>query len=80
MLQLFIEALVVGIAVVIFGTVASWFAGLFFKTKLPPVCEDWNKNYVMEIALFLTGVLTHLFFELVGANKWYCKNSYACTH
>jgi hypothetical protein len=32
----------------------------------------------MEIALFLTGVVTHLGFEFVGGNTWYCKNGVAC--
>lgn len=77
-MQLLIEAIVVGIAVIIFGTLVSWILKCMFKVDLPPVCKDWNKNYVMEIALFLTGVITHFFFELVGANKWYCKNGNAC--
>ena len=49
-----------------------------FKVDLPPVCKDWNKNYIMEISLFLTGFLTHLAFEFMGANKWYCKYGNAC--
>ena len=32
----------------------------------------------MEITLFFTGVFVHLSFELLGINRWYCKNSYAC--
>jgi len=28
----------------------------------------------MEISLFLTGFLVHIFCEYSGINKWYCKN------
>ena len=27
---------------------------------------------------FLLGVIVHLLFEYIGANKWYCKNGNAC--
>ena len=79
MKELFIEALVVGILVVIFGTLASFLIGKFFSIDLPPACKDWNKNYVMEISLFVTGIVTHLICEAIGLNKWYCKNGKACS-
>ena len=77
-MKLFIEALVVGVSVVAFGTLITWIIGNSLKVDLPPVCKDWNKNYVMEISLFLTGFFAHLFFEFTGINKWYCKNGNAC--
>ena len=73
-----LEALVVGIIVVVAGSLVSFLVGLMFKTDLPPVCKDWNKNYVMEISLFFTGVAVHVFCELVGINKFYCLNGAAC--
>ena len=76
--QLIIEAIVVGISIAVFGTVSSYIFGKYFKVKLPPVCKKWNENYAMEVTLFFTGVLAHLFFEFIGINKWYCKNSFAC--
>ena len=78
MIKLLIEAFVVGVILVIVGTFTSMIVGKLFSTDLPPACKDWNKNYVMEICLFLSGALTHLIFEFVGGNKWYCKNGYAC--
>lgn len=78
MQQLIIETIVVGLATMLFGTIASFIVSPLFKIDLPPVCKSWNKNYVMEISLFLTGVLAHLVFELTGLNKWYCKKGYAC--
>lgn len=77
-MKLLIEAVVVGVVVVIMGTLVTWLLGNTFSVDLPPVCKDWNKNYVMEISLFLTGVITHLVFEFAGINKWYCKNGNAC--
>jgi ABC-type antimicrobial peptide transport system permease subunit len=78
MYQLIIEAIVVGIVMMVIGNIVGYFVGKQFATDLPPVCKDWNKNYLMEICLFLTGFIGHLLFELIGANKWYCKNGYAC--
>jgi|TARA_B110000259_G_scaffold104745_1_gene120360 hypothetical protein len=78
MISLFIEAFVVGILIVVIGSIISFVIGRLLKTDLPPVCKDWNKNRVMEICLFLTGFITHLIFEACGANRWYCKNGYAC--
>jgi ABC-type antimicrobial peptide transport system permease subunit len=78
-MKILTEALVVGILIVIIGTIVSFFLGkMVFKVKLPPVCDDWNKNYIMEISFFLTGFLTHLAFECMGTNKWYCKYGNAC--
>lgn len=79
--KLIIEALFVGISTVIVGFVVSQLSKLFIKNKksLPIECKDWNKNHIMEISLFLTGVTLHLFYELVGMNNWYCKHGVACT-
>lgn len=77
-MNLFFEAVLVGIAIVVVGTLISWIFGSLFKIDLPPVCKDWNKNYAMEITLFLTGFFAHLLFELFGFNALYCVNGNAC--
>lgn len=73
------EALVVGVFAVVFGNLV-WYA--LKKTSLnvnsTKECNDWNKNNIKEISLFLTGFIGHIFFELVGVNSWYCKNGSAC--
>ena len=77
MKNLLLEALLVGIVV-------SKTIGFLIKSnkirnvKLPPECESWNENNIMEISLFITGFLSHLLFEFLGANTWYCKNGNAC--
>ena len=78
MYKLLKEAIIVGFVLIIIGTIVSFIVGKVFSTDLPPVCKDWNKNYVMEICLFFTGFTAHLAFEYTGINKWYCNNGYAC--
>lgn len=71
------EAFFVGILTVIVGTLIT----LLFKGKSQSQsqCKDWNKNYVMEWSLFLTGFAIHIICEYMGINKWYCKNGCACS-
>ena len=80
MLMLFIEAILVGILMVIVGS----FVGVGFSIinrQLQPSKKisdtNWNKYFVMEQSLFFTGFFVHLLCEIVGINKWYCKNGYA---
>ncbi len=77
-MKLFIEAVIVGLIIVLVGTAITFVVSKVTAVDLPPTCRVWKKNYTMEIALFLTGVLTHFAFEFVGANSWYCKNGVAC--
>ena len=76
--QLLLEAIIVGISTVIVGSLIGFIVSLFIKNDLPELCKNWNKFYAMEITLFVAGILGHLFFEFSGANKWYCKNGFAC--
>jgi|TARA_B110000259_G_scaffold187788_1_gene243322 membrane protein DedA with SNARE-associated domain len=78
-MKLIIEALVVGILTVIVGSMVGYIVGSVLGTDLPLVCKDWNKKNAMEISLFLTGFVLHLLFEVLGGNKWYCKNGVACS-
>lgn len=77
-MNLIAEAVVVGLFIVIIGTIVAATVGKLFKVDLPPVCSDWNRNYTMEISLFVTGVLGHFLFETIGANAWYCRHGNAC--
>tara|TARA_Y100000389_G_C17322634_1_gene443872 strand:- start:95 stop:367 length:273 start_codon:yes stop_codon:yes gene_type:complete len=75
---LILEAVLVGVVLVVVGTVVTYGVSKFSTSDLPPVCKDWNKNYMMELSLFATGVLTHLTFEVLGLNKLYCRHGFAC--
>jgi len=77
-LKLFIEAIVVGIGLIIVGSVIAFAVRNFYpKPNLPDTCASYNKYYVMEFTLFLTGFLFHLICELFGINNWYLTNSAA---
>jgi len=77
MFKLLVEAVIVGIMVVVVGSGVGYLVGRVNSVDLPKVCKKWNKNHVMEISLFLTGVVLHLLCEISGINKWYTKNGYA---
>ena len=77
MFKLLVEAVVVGVMVVIVGSAVGYVVGRVNSVDLPKVCKKWNKNHVMEISLFLTGAITHLLCEVSGINKYYIKNGYA---
>lgn len=73
-----VEAIIFGIMVAIIGNITPLIIGKRFSNELPDICNTWNKYYVMEVSLFLTGFLAHILCEFIGINKWYCKNGFAC--
>jgi hypothetical protein len=72
-----LEAIVVGIITVLVGYLAGYIVHNLEDNDLQEICKTWNKNYVMEKSLFLTGFLTHLILQISGINNWYCKNGMA---
>jgi len=80
-MQLLLECGFVGLANVIIGSIVGFFIGKSMGVDLPAICKQWNKNHIMEICLFITGVLIHLVSEYSGINRWYCTGGNACaTH
>ena len=70
-MNIVIEGIVVGLSTVVMGTIVSRGIKLAtLPTNVPN--KSWNRYFVMEIALFLTGFLLHIFFEIAGLNKAYC--------
>ena len=81
MTNILIEASFVGILFLVIGLLVSHVLKLLkpdIVPKLPQDCSRWNDNHVMEITLFLTGLLGHLLCEYSSINEWYCKNGNAC--
>jgi len=68
---LLMEAAAVGVLTVILGIIVVSVMNLM-KLKLA-------REVSMGIALFIIGGLIHLFCEVTGVNKWYCKNGHACS-
>ena len=66
LLKLFSEAIFVGISLIILGNLVGFLVGKYYiKPELPSGCSEYNKYYVMELTLFLTGfffVVFQLFF------------------
>ena len=75
--RLLIEAAVVGIITVVVGYIVIWILSNFNKDA-KDINKEWNKNHIMELVLFLTGVCIHLLCEVSGINSWYCENGLAC--
>ena len=69
-IQLLLEAIVVGICTLVFGLILG-FIFMFDNTFL--------KSVKFITFLFILGFLLHIMFELVGANKKYCKYIYLKT-
>lgn len=70
--KIYIEALVVGLLVVLLGIALHYFSLKIYGQ------HDLNNMQVFAIHLFIIGVATHLLCEFTGINKWYCTNGSAC--
>ena len=61
----FYQAILFGVVTVLIGLLLSWILQSL-KPELAKECEEWDKYYVMEISLFLTGFILRL---LIGT-EW----------
>ena len=77
-MNILIEALTVGVLTVVVGSIVGFTLSKLFSNNLPKICKEWNKNHIMELSLFITGVGIHILCEISGINKWYCVNGNAC--
>lgn len=74
-----IEAICVGTMAVIIGHLSRYLLNKYYNIEDKiSIYKDWNKNYIMEKKLFLTGFLIHIICQISGINHWYCKNGLAC--
>ena len=73
---LFVEAIAVGILLIPLGYLVLY--GSVELSKRYKSVDRMDKNIKMSLGFFLLGVLTHLFCEFTGINKWYCKKGIAC--
>ncbi len=74
-LNIIFEGIVVGLLLIVVVYIVSFPVRMLkLSPELPEVCKTWNKNYVMEITLFLSGLIFHLLCEVSGVNIWYAKN------
>lgn len=75
-LDLLIEAIIVGISTVLMGLLVHYVFGYHAKHQNSPTMKQ--EMFDLSVTLFFTGFFLHLFFEVVGLNKYYInrhKNS-----
>ena len=67
------EAVAVGILLILFAwiSIAILHATGIGTVETPSQCDRWNDKYIMEISLFLSGFMFHMFFQYAGLNKMY---------
>ena len=73
---LLMEAIAVGILLIPLGYLVLY--GSVELSKRYKSVDRMDKNIKMSLGFFLLGVLTHLFCDFTGINKWYCKKGIAC--
>jgi len=59
----FLHSVLFGILSIIIGNIVGFIVGYFLSVDLPKVCKTWNKNYVMELSLFFTGMISFLLYH-----------------
>jgi hypothetical protein len=74
--QLLMEAIAVGILLVPLGYLVLY--GSVELSKRYKSIDRMDKNIKMSLGFFILGMLTHLFCDFTGINKWYCKKGVAC--
>lgn len=74
--RLLIEAIAVGILLVPLGYLVLYTS--VELSKRYSTIKNMDKNIKMSLGFFILGMLTHIFCDLTGINKWYCKKGLAC--
>lgn len=55
--KVIIGCILLGLLTIVVGYLSVHIVKRFSKTSVPIECKNWNKNHVMEISLFITGVI-----------------------
>jgi hypothetical protein len=71
-----IEALVIAIVISIIGFIIG--TSLMFLNNPDFSFSKYKFWPYVVLGYFLTGFVTHLFFQWSGGNTWYCKHGDAC--
>jgi hypothetical protein len=75
--KFWIELIVVGLLMVLFGYISGYLVGLVNDVNMTGC--DFNRNYVMEQTLFLTGALFYFVLEMGNVNQWFCMSNKMCS-
>lgn len=71
LLNLFIECVIVGISTVLMGLLVHYVFGYHSKHSHSPSMKQ--EMIDLSVTLFFTGFFLHLFFDVIGVNKYYIK-------
>ena len=69
----FLDACIIGFISIFVGYLSGFLLSNISNkiNNLPEICHNWNKNYIMEKTLFLTGFLIYIIFQITGINYWF---------
>lgn len=70
----FYQAVMFGVVAILLGLILSSIFG-FLKPELPEECNEWDKYYVMEVTMFLTGfIIRYLMINQTISQYMYTTN------
>ena len=69
----FYQAVMFGVVAILLGLILSMIFG-FLKPELPEECASWDKYYVMEVILFLTGFILRYLMTNESIGKYMYEN------
>ncbi len=62
-----VNALLTGILFIVFVYIGAFFAKyIAFRPSLPEECAKWNKGYIMEINLLISGMIFYMVLNAYG--------------
>ena len=75
--KILLESIIVGAITSILGnlivTILVKYNSLENNDIIDSNLTKYKNTYIIQIALFLTGILIHLLLEYIGLEKWYCQ-------
>lgn len=76
--KIIINSIVIGLITSILGSVLfKYLLKIFTKednnSQISYLLKKYSNNFILEISLFLLGMIIHLLLEYFGFNKWYCE-------
>jgi H+/Cl- antiporter ClcA len=77
--QITLESAIVGALTTAVGTVMARIIQFITEWRSQVKTDtSFNKYFIMEICLFLTGFTVNIITEFSGLNLYYCRHGYAC--
>ena len=71
--QVLLEAIIIGIVLVVLGYIVGWLTWPLVGVNLPKECNAWNDKYMYEVNLFLIGFLFWIGMEYGGGMAHVCN-------